>query len=593
MISCRSDLMALKPQEWDLGELLENSSQIKQKQDEIESMVVQVESQKAILKSKPPADVIASLLKSQEMIAQEVSKLAGYASLKTAAHTDDDAGRALSARFSQNEADIGNRLMFFTHWWKDVDEAYAKQIMESLPRFRQFLFEIRRAKPHILTEPEEKIINLKDITGKEALIKQYDAQTSTYRFNLKVKGKNRSLIEQQMHGLITSPDAKMRTNAYQEYHRIFSAHQNELGDLYRSLVIDWKQDKVQLRKFTNPIGARNFGNDIPDDAIEKMIRVIRKRNEIFQDYFRLKAKMIGVKKMSREHIYAPIHTKQKCFPFDKGVKMVMDSYQRFSPKMRSLAMNVIDKHHLDSQVRPNKEGGAFCSTPLPSLVPYVLQSYDSRWNDVSTLAHELGHAIHSQLAGDKSIFTAHAPLPLAETASIFGEILLEKGYLETLKSQKDRTALIAHRLDGLYAAITRQAYFVLFEQEAHKMIGSGSDTKDVSEMYLKNLKEQFGKDMAVPDHFKFEWLRVSHFFHYPFYVYAYSFGNLLVLGLYKRYVEEGPSFVPKYLKLLSYGGSERPEKMLGEIGVDMHDTTFWDSGMDVVQGMVKELRREL
>ncbi|MEK6874286.1 MAG: M3 family oligoendopeptidase [Nanoarchaeota archaeon] len=581
----------MKPSEWNLCELVPCLEAIDTFLKQLEEHVAKAQDFKDRLNHQLSARELELLLQHSEHAAEIMSRLGGYAQLLSASHTNDDAARALASRLSRISAAANNRLIFIIHWWKEVDEAYAKDMMKQLPRYKHYLFEIRRAKQHILSEQEERIINLKDVTGKEALLKQYELQTSTYRFKVRIKQRTKTFLDTQMHALITDKNPKVRSAAYKSLHTVYEQHQNELGDIYRSRVIDWSQENIDLRHYANHIAVRNFSNDIPDDAIQTMLEVIKKRRNIFSDYFLQKAKLLGIKKMSRDHIYAPLTMKKQHIPFDTGVKMVLNAFEQFSPTIKNLAQNVITTNHLDSQVREHKEGGAFCSTPLPSMVPFVLQSYNNEWNDVSTLAHELGHAIHSQLARNHSIFVAHAPMPLAETASIFGEILLEKSYKKRLTSPHTQACLIAKRLEGLYAAICRQAYFVLFEIQAHDLINSGATVQELCDAYYENLQSQFGPKIEIPKHFAYEWLRIPHFFQYPFYVYSYSFGNLLVLALYKQYEEKGESFIPNYIKLLSYGGSERPAKMLSEIGIDICNKQFWNSGFDVIQNMVEEFNR--
>jgi oligoendopeptidase F len=250
---------------------------------------------------------------------------------------------------------------------------------------------------------------------------------------------------------------------------------------------------------------------------------------------------------------------------------------------------VLDEGHLDSEVRPGKYGGAFCYGVLPGLTPWVLTSYNGKGEDISTLAHELGHAVHALMAADHSPLTFHSSLPLAETASVFSEILLLE---HQLKSESDPTLkreMLARFVDGTYATVIRQAYFVLFEREAHSLIKAGATSDTLSERYLANLNEQFGDAVEVSDEFRHEWVSIPHIYSTPFYCYAYSFGQLLVLALYKRYKEEGSAFVPKFLKILAYGGSKSPQEILAEAEIDIASPDFWRGGFEVLQGMIDEL----
>jgi oligoendopeptidase F len=246
---------------------------------------------------------------------------------------------------------------------------------------------------------------------------------------------------------------------------------------------------------------------------------------------------------------------------------------------------------LDSAVRKGKRGGAFCSSGDPALTPYVLMSYTGSPRNISTLAHELGHAVHAMLAEDKNALTYHSSLPLAETASTFGEMLLVERFLDQEKDEAVRRDILFAQVDNAYATIMRQVFFALFEREAHQLINAGASVDELSAAYMKNLETQFGDALELPEEFKWEWVSIPHIYYYPFYVYAYSFGQLLVFALYQQYKEEGAAFIPRYLELLSAGGSMSPEEILTRAGVDMRDAAFWQGGFDFVAGLISELEK--
>jgi oligoendopeptidase F len=339
--------------------------------------------------------------------------------------------------------------------------------------------------------------------------------------------------------------------------------------------------------------VRNIANDLNDETVETLLQVCRKNSSVFQDYFREKARMLGMKKLRRYDVYAPISTKasdSKNFTFGKAVSTVLDTFGNFDPEFRRLAERVFSERHVDSAIRKAKRGGAFCYTVAPKITPYVLLNFDGKTRDISTLAHEFGHAIHSMLASEMPIMVSHAPLPLAETASVFAEMLFNERMAEKM-SPRERRLLLAEQIDDMYATIMRQAYFTLFEVDAHRAIGEQNATIDaVAKMYMDNLKDQFGTSVAIAPEFEWEWIYIPHFYHTPFYTYAYSFGNLLVLSLYQQYKREGKSFVPKYLKILSAGGSRKPEDLLMEVGIDISKPEFWQQGFDYVQGMIQQLK---
>ena len=269
--------------------------------------------------------------------------------------------------------------------------------------------------------------------------------------------------------------------------------------------------------------------------------------------------------------------------------MVFESFDAFSPVIAGHARQVLERGHVDSEVRPGKEGGAFCASTVPGLVPWVLVNYAGKANDVSTLAHELGHAVHALMAADHSVLTFHSALPMAETASVFGEMLLKERLLAEESDPTARRKLLAAAIDNAYATVMRQAFFVLFERQAHALIVEGKTVDDLRAAYLENLRQQFGDAVDVDEGFQWEWIAIPHIYRVPFYCYAYSFGHLLVLALYQRYKEEGEPFVPQYLKILAHGGSASPAHILNEAGIDMASPAFWQGGFDAIWTMVDEL----
>jgi len=362
-----------------------------------------------------------------------------------------------------------------------------------------------------------------------------------------------------------------------------------LGQMYQTRVRDWRNENLTLRKFNSPIAVRNLGNDIPDKAVDTLLQVARKNAPIFQRYFKLKARVLGMEKLRRYDIYAPVAKAEKEFEYASAARMVLDSFNEFDPKVGDLARRVFDQDHMDSEVRKGKRDGAFCWSVSPAMTPWVLLNYQGRARDVATMAHELGHAIHSMLASHHSVFTFHSSLPLAETASTFGEMMLTDRLLAEEKDEAVRRDILFKQVDDAYATIMRQSYFALFEKQAHEMVVNNASVDELSAAYMDNLKEQFGDSLELSDEFKWEWVSIPHIFHTPFYVYAYAFGQLLVLSLYQQFKREGEAFKPKYLKILSAGGAEAPAKILSEAGIDIESAAFWQGGFDVVAGLVKQL----
>jgi len=312
---------------------------------------------------------------------------------------------------------------------------------------------------------------------------------------------------------------------------------------------------------------------------------------VFERFFKLKAKLLGMDKLRRYDIYAPVAKAEKPYAYEEAAAKVLESFSKFDPRFAQLAERVFAEDHLDSEVRKGKTGGAFCSTVNPDITPWVLLNYQGKADDVATMAHELGHAIHSMLAEQHSLFTQHANLPLAETASTFGEMMLVDQLLAEESDASVRRDLLFRQVDDAYATIQRQAFFAMFEKQAHQMVIDGASVDEISEAYMENLKTQFGDAVEVADEFKYEWVSIPHIYQVPFYVYAYAFGQLLVLALYKRFKAEGEAFKPRYIRLLSAGGSEAPMNLLDEAGVDVRQAAFWQGGFDVLSEMVDKLEK--
>ena len=579
---------------WDLSHLAEDPIQrFETLAGAIESKVAQFESARAQLSPTMSTSTFHPLLTLSAEIAAESSRLSAYAYLWFSENTKDLAARSFKTKVEERLTALHNRLVFFDLWWQSVDENTARELMTGTGTLRYHLETIRRFQPHTLSEPEEKIVNIKNITGRSAVHSLYDVVTNSFTFTLNVNGKRKAMTREELTSYLRNTQGRLREAAYRELYRVYADQHDLLGEIYKTLVNDWKAENLQLRRFASPIATRNLGNDIPDDAVACLLRVCRKNAGIFQHYFRIKARLCKIKPMSRYHIYAPHRMEQKSYRYQEAVRMVLDAYRGFSPQFSELAERVVHERHIDARTRPGKIGGAYCYSVVPNMTPYVLLNFTGEARDIATMAHELGHAVHGMLAARHSIFTFHSTLPLAETASVFGERILSDALMNQEQDKKVRQGLLVNQLDDVYATVLRQAYFVQFENQAHEMIAQGATVKDLAKTYLTEVRQQFGKGITVPDEFQWEWLTIPHLFASPFYCYAYSFGNLLVLALYRTYQKEGMSFVPKYLDLLSTGGSEAPQTILAKVGVDMNSEDFWQSGFDTIREMVNQLEQTL
>jgi oligoendopeptidase F len=579
---------------WKLDELFSgyDGSDLQAAFDNVEELVASFEGARAGLKPDIEAEAFLEIVRSSESITRTMSKLYAFAGLSFAADTQDQAAQTLQARVDQFAAEMGNRTLFFSLWWKDLNNQDAARLMDTSGDYRYYLEEIRHFKPHTLSEAEEKIINVKNVTGVSALNTLYDSITSRYVFKLEVGGETKELTAGELMAYRYSTDPDVRARSYQEHFRVYAADGPILGQMYQTVVRDWNNENLSLRKFSSAMAARNLSNDIPDEAVTALLDVAQKNAGIFQRYFKLKAKYLGMEKLRRYDIYAPVSKSQKKFEFGEGAQMVFDAFRGFNPKVAELAQRVFDENHLDSEIRKGKDSGAFCASVSPETTPYVLLNYQGRPRDVAVMAHELGHAIHSMLAGQHSMFTFQASLPLAETASTFGEMMLTDKLLAEESDESVRRDLLFKQVDDAYATIMRQSYFALFEQRAHALIQRHASVDEISALYFETLKQQFGDALELSNEFKWEWVTIPHIYHTPFYVYAYAFGQLLVLSLYRQFKAEGESFKPRYLKILSAGGSQAPASVLQEAGIDIRSAEFWQGGFDVLDKLVGELEPE-
>lgn len=525
------------------------------------------------------------------------SMVGGYASLLHAANTQSDEATSLLMRTSKLGSEVANRLLFFDLWWeRGIDANNAERLVSGAGDLAEYLRHKRRAAAYTLSEPEEKIINTLDVTGASALVNIYDKITNAYRYEMRINKRTRVMNREEISNYIRSPSSRLRRTAYGTILSKYESGKGVTGEIYQNIVQNWSDECIKIRGYESPISVRNMNNNVDDKTVDSLLAVCRENASVFQRFFELKAGALGMDRIRRYDLYAPLASKsrdgEKRYAYNTAVRLVLDMFAGFDETLAAHASGVVDAGHVDSATRRGKRDGAFCSTITPGIRPYVLLNFTGRTRDVFTLAHELGHAVHSQAAADKSILVQHAPLPLAETASTFSELLLYD-HLEGSMSDGERKTILSEKIDDLYATIMRQAYFTLFEIDAHKMIAGGSTIDEISNTYLGNLTGQFGRAVDVSDDFAIEWSCIPHFYHTPFYCYAYSFGHLLSLSLFQRYKREGPDFVPTYVDILSAGGSQKPETLLAGHGIDIASREFWQGGFDYVREQISSLAKVL
>jgi oligoendopeptidase F len=576
---------------WSLQDLFPglDSPELKEAMENLEAHVQAFEAYRSELSNDIDEATFLEILKTYEEGHRRMARIFSFSFLEFAADTQNQAAQTLFGRIQQLAAEFDNRTMFFKLWWKALDDEHARKIMEWVGDFAYWFEALRLQKPYTLTEPEERVINLKDVNGPAALINLYNSLTNRYTFELEVEGEKKELTRGELSVYFRNSDPALREKSYEELLKVYEADSIILGQIYQNLARDWQSENISLRGYTSPIAVRNLSNNIPDEVVNSLLDACRENAHIFQRFFQLKAKWLGMEKLRRYDVYAPIVETDKAYSYNEALDTIFESFTAFSEQFADLSKKVLDQKHLDSEIRKGKRSGAFCAPVAPDLTPWVLTSYQGKPDDVATLAHELGHAIHALLSSRNTALTYDASLPLAEVASTFGEMLVVDHLLIKDPEPDVQRDLLFRQMDNAYATIMRQAYFSMFERTAHDLIHGGASVEEISDGYFENLSQQFGDSLDLGEAFRYEWLAIPHFYNWPFYVYAYAFGQLLVLSLYKQYLQEGDSFKPRYFAILSAGGSDAPIRILEKAGVDVRSPDFWEGGFGVLEEALKRL----
>jgi len=522
---------------------------------------------------------------------------AGYLpGLLEAINQKDSEARLMKGKIQDLGLAVAKKERKFDRWLKGLpvdgkeklSDDQAKRLFKAVPDLEYGLNYGRLAAKHTLLEREEEIIDNKDIFGQGTISDLRGLIETEMVYQL---GKRKIKTQAELLKHVHSKNPKLRKEAYKALLNKQKEHSDKLFIIYQSVIKDWKFE-AKIRGYKGPISMRNFGNHVSDKSVETLLKVCEEKRGIFWKYFNFKAKSLGKKKLNRFDLYAPMkETKKQEYGFEESKKMVLEAFGQFDKKFAELAEKLFSEQHIDSLPKPNKTSGAFCATVGPTITPYVMLNHTNTLRDVSTLAHELGHAIHSLMANKHYPGSQHANLPLSETSSTLSEMILFEKMLGEEEDKQIKKQMLWEKMADSYATILRQNYFVKFEIEAHELVGKGATCKDLSRLYLKNLREQFGQSVLVEPIFQNEWMYISHIFESPFYCYAYNFGELLSLSLFARYKKEGKPFIEKIKTLLAAGGSEDPTKVLAKIGIDPESEEFWRGGFKIIEGWQEELER--
>jgi oligoendopeptidase F len=520
-----------------------------------------------------------------------MDKPAIYAGLLHAAKTDDPKHGALLSRTREQRTAINKHLIFFDLEWVKLDDGPAERLIASpvLARYHHYLREKRAWKPHYLSEPEEKVLEDKSVTGRAAWVRLFDETIAALRFPLEYDGRTEQLPLQQINAKLYDADRALRRAAAEGITRGLRDNARLLTYIFNNLVLDHRSD-CNLRRFPDPMAPRHLANEIRPEVVEALMTATERHHGTVQRYYRLKARLLGLEPLYDYDRYAPLFRDLPPCTWADARRIVRESYDAFSPDAGAVVGNFFDKSWIDAELRPGKRGGAFSSGGVPSAHPYILMNYTDKLRDVMTLAHELGHGLHQYLSRPVGYLQCSTPLTTAETASVFGEMLTFQRLLKEQPSPRTRLALLCSKIEDSFATVFRQVVLTRFEQALHRARQERGEltAEQVNELWQAANRPMHGGAVQLTDGYAWWWLYIGHFIHVPFYCYAYAFGELLVLALVQKYRQEGAAFVPKYLGLLAAGGSEAPHVLLGRLGVDVTDPGFWELGLRLLGDMVAE-----
>jgi oligoendopeptidase F len=542
----------------------------------------------------PAPDLLFKAVAELESLSEQMDKPAVYASLVHAAKTDDPRHGALLTRVREQRTAINKHLIFFDLEWVKVDDGPARAIVDSPPlaKYRHYLEQKRVWRPHYLSEPEEKILDEKAVTGKAAFVRLFDETVASLAFPFQHEGLTESLTMQQINAKLYEPDRTIRRSAAEGLTRGLRENARLLTFIFNNLVLDHKSD-CELRKFPSPMTPRHLANEISDTVVEALMTASERHHSTVQRYYRLKGKLLGVDPLYDYDRYAPLFPDMPKCDWETARKMVQESYSAFSSQAGSIVREFFDKKWIDAELRPGKRSGAFSASTVPSVHPYILLNFTDKLRDVMTLGHELGHGLHQYLSRPVGYLQCDTPLTTAEMASVFGEMLTFQRLLQMYEEPRVRLALLCSKIEDGFATVFRQVVLTRFEQSLHRARREKGElaTDQINELWMAANRPMHGDAVQLTGGYSWWWLYIGHFIHVPFYCYAYAFGELLVLALVQKYKQEGAAFVPQYLELLASGGSDRPDALLARLGFDVTDPRFWELGLQLLRDMVADAER--
>ncbi len=570
--------------EWDLGPLVDGDGAdgVRRQLDEARERAERFAAAHSGRVAELEPDGLCGAMRELAAIDELIGRAANYASLRFSTDTADPERGALLQLVQERGTEIETLLLFFELEWAALDDERAEALLSApgLGFCDHHLRSARRYRPHLLTEPEEKVLAEKSVTSAAAWARLFGELTSALRVQL--DGEEQSL-EVALSRLM-SADRDQRRTAAEAVSAALEPGLRTRAFIYNTLLYEKSVDD-RLRRYPHWLASRNLSNEASDESVMALITAVRARFDIPQRWYRLKAQLLGLERLVDYDRSAPVLAKDTTFSFGEARELVLDTYAEFSPQTGEIARRFFDEHWVDAPVRPNKRPGAFCAYTVPSVHPYLMLNFTARRRDVLTMAHELGHGLHAALAQPQGVFHHSTPLTLAETASVFGETLVFGRLLDAAPDDSERLGLLGERIDGMVATVFRQMAMNRFEHLVHTRRRAEGELsiERIAQAWSESQGELFGDSVEMTDGYRSWWSYVPHFIGSPGYVYAYAYGQLLALSAYSRYREEGEAFVPRYLALLAAGGSRSPEALAEMVGIDLTDPGFWDAGLALVE----------
>jgi oligoendopeptidase F len=581
---------------WDLRDLYRDVDD-PQISEDLDSALKRAQAFEAAYRGKihvengPAPEFLRDALVELEGLSEQMDKPAIYAQLIHAAKTDDPRHGALVSRTREARTAINKHLIFFDLEWVKLPEDLARPLIESpvLARYRHYLEQKRAWRPHYLSEPEEKVLDEKNVTGRAAWVRLFDETVSSILCPFEFDGQVERVSKEQLLSKLYDSDRNVRRTAAEGITKGLQENARLLTYIFNTVVLDHKSD-CELRHFDSPMAPRHLANEISDQVVEALMTAAERHHGTFQRYYALKGRLLGIEPLYDYDRYAPLFPDLPECDWPTARRIVEESYEAFSPRAGGVIRDFFDRSWIDAALRPGKRGGAFSSSAVPSVHPYILMNFTDKLRDVMTLAHELGHGLHQYLSRPVGYLQCDTPLTTAEMASVFGEMLTFQRLQKLYPEPRIRLAMLCSKIEDAFATVFRQIVLTRFEQLLHQTRRDRGELtcEQINDLWLAANRPMHGEVVRLTEGYAWWWLYIGHFIHVPFYCYAYAFGELLVLALVQKYKQEGEAFVPKYLELLSSGGSEAPHVLLARMGVDVTDPQFWELGLRLLGDMVAE-----